>query len=217
MQQSLSTALCAPAPATGEALQHGYPLLPPLRLSQSCSQAAETFPLRPPFHANLPDLLLQQMLNLLQTICAMQAFRGGSQREAQGCLSLRLCGFPVGCSWLLLCHGAELHAALRALCSRSCWGGESASATLMQLPKGKKCHMQTLALRSTEPRKEAWPEGECWQQPAGSTHSSHFTSLPLLSSSLSPAGASLLASCLAFSLYSSCWKCFLVAQTAPHG
>lgn len=29
-------------------------------------------------------------------------------------------------------------------------------------------------------------------------------------------GHLLLASCLAFSLFPSCWKCFLIAQPAPH-
>lgn len=117
--------LCAPAPAMGEALQQSYPLLPPARLSQNCSQAAETFPRG---HYTMQILLTYCFSRTVFTpkhLC--NAGLQGRQPGAASCsCSAASLWDDAGCCSPLCCHRADLHVALRALC-----------ATLMQLPKGK--------------------------------------------------------------------------------
>lgn len=85
-------------------------------------------------HANPPDLLLNQMLNLLQSTCAMRAFRGAGEAAGgeHGVAPRGRFSLLVGrCSPPLLQPGAELCPLLQAVCSGSSWDGERREKVLL--------------------------------------------------------------------------------------
>lgn len=186
-------------------------------------------------HANPPDLLLNQMLNLLQSTCAMRAFRGAG--EAAGG---KHGAAPRGCFSLLVGRCCS-----QGLSSAPCSGQFAPGAAGMEkgerkcsccpdaTPQGEYFHLQTLALRSAgmfraqTPRRgekcaaggvsagrylhRQHPQHPAASQPRFPSLLQHPDPSQLVAAGLG------VASCITFPPLPWCSKCFRATPPAPDG